>query len=449
MSEPVKITSLELENVKKVRAVRLSPSESGLTVIGGGNRAGKTSVLDGICYALGGEKFRPSDLQNSEGLNPARMEVRLSNGLVVVREGKNAALKVTDPEGRKSGQKLLDGFVSAFALNLPAFMNAKTADKAKALLDTLGIGEKLMELDREERKWYDERTVAGRIADSKAKHAKELPEFTDVPEEPLSSADLTREMTETLAFNARQKALRDNIDKLKDVYETENGRLRMMEQRLRELQDQIDVQKKRVGDAYHEYNVASSVTISPDQDTSGIQKKLDELEEINVKVRQNAEKANAMDEAKHAAEERDALSAKVEEVRSRRAALLKSASMPLDGLDVVDGELVYNGRKWDCMSTMEQMKVSVAVCRAMKPECGFCLVDRLESFDLHELGEFAAWAEAEGLQVIGTRVSDGGECTVVIEDGTVKGADEWDDMPKKAPEPAENKTEDKSKMEDW
>lgn len=435
MSDPVKITSLELENVKKVRAVRLSPSESGLTVIGGGNRAGKTSVLDGICYALGGEKFRPSDLQNSEGLNPARMEVRLSNGLVVVREGKNAALKVTDPEGRKSGQKLLDGFVSAFALNLPAFMQAKTADKAKALLDTLGIGEKLLELDREERKWYDERTVAGRIADSKAKHAKELPEFADVPEEPLSSADLTREMTETLAFNARQKALRDNIDKLKDAYETENGRLRMMEQRLRELQDQIDVQKKRVGDAYHEYNVASSVTISPDQDTSGIQKKLDELEEINVKVRQNAEKANAMDEAKHAAEERDALSAKVEDVRSRRAALLKSASMPLDGLDVVDGELVYNGRKWDCMSTMEQMKVSVAVCRAMKPECGFCLVDRLESFDLHELGEFAAWAEAEGLQVIGTRVSDGGECTVVIEDGTVKGADEWDDMPKKAPEP--------------
>lgn len=435
MSEPVKITSLELENVKKVRAVRLSPSESGLTVIGGGNRAGKTSVLDGICYALGGEKFRPSDLQNSEGLNPARMEVRLSNGLVVVREGKNAALKVTDPEGRKSGQKLLDGFVSAFALNLPAFMNAKTADKAKALLDTLGIGEKLLELDREERKWYDERTVAGRIADSKAKHAKELPEFPDVPEEPLSSADLTREMTETLAFNARQKALRDNIDKLKDAYETENGRLRMMEQRLRELQDQIDVQKKRVGDAYHEYNVASSVTISPDQDTSGIQKKLDELEEINVKVRQNAEKANAMDEAKHYAEERDALTAKVEDVRRRRAALLKSAAMPLDGLDVVDGELVYDGRKWDCMSTMEQMKVSVAVCRAMKPECGFCLVDRLESFDLHELGEFAAWAEAEGLQVIGTRVSDGGECTVVIEDGTVKGADEWDDMPKKAPEP--------------
>lgn len=436
MSDPVKITSLELENVKKVRAVRLSPSESGLTVIGGGNRAGKTSVLDGICYALGGEKFRPSDLQNSEGLNPARMEVRLSNGLVVVREGKNAALKVTDPEGRKSGQKLLDGFVSAFALNLPAFMNAKTADKAKALLDTLGIGEKLMELDREERKWYDERTVAGRIADSKAKHAKELPEFADVPEEPLSSADLTREMTEILAWNASRQAKINNCDKLKNKYDTEHGRLEALKQKKREIEEDIDRQTKITKEALDDYSLACQVGYPEERDTSVIQKKLDELEEINVKVRQNAEKATAMDEAKHAAEERDALTAKVEDVRSRRAALLKSAAMPLDGLDVVDGELVYNGRKWDCMSTMEQMKVSVAVCRAMKPECGFCLVDRLESFDLHELGEFAAWAEAEGLQVIGTRVSDGGECTIVIEDGTVKGADEWDDMPKKAPEPA-------------
>lgn len=432
MSDAVKITSLELENVKKVRMVRLEPTENGLTVIGGGNRAGKTSVLDGICYALGGEKFRPTDLQNSEGLNPARMEIRLSNGLVVVREGKNAALKVTDPDGRKGGQKLLDTFVGAFALNLPAFMQAKTADKARALLDVLGVGDRLAALDQEERKWYEERTLSGREADKKKKYAESLPEHPDVPEEPLNSAELTREMTETLAFNARQKALRDNIKKLKDDYDTEEGRLRMMEQRLSELQEQIDVQKKRVSNACHDYNVASSVSIPQDQDTSSIQKKLDELEEINVKVRQNLDKAAALDEAKHAQEEVMALTAKVEDVRSRRMALLKSVKMPLAGLSVEDGELVYGGRKWDCMSTAEQMKVSAAVCRAMKPECGFVLVDRLESFDLKELREFAGWAEAEGLQVIGTRVSDGGECTIVIEDGTVKGASEWDEPP--APE---------------
>ena len=66
--EAVKIVSLELENVKRVRAVHLEPSPLGLTVIGGGNRAGKTSVLDGIAYALGGERFRPTNLQHEGGI---------------------------------------------------------------------------------------------------------------------------------------------------------------------------------------------------------------------------------------------------------------------------------------------------------------------------------------------------------------------------------------------
>ena len=31
----IKITNLELENIKRIKAVQLAPSESGLTVIGG------------------------------------------------------------------------------------------------------------------------------------------------------------------------------------------------------------------------------------------------------------------------------------------------------------------------------------------------------------------------------------------------------------------------------
>ncbi len=59
----IKITNLELENIKRIKAVQLTPSESGLTVIGGNNGQGKTSVLDGIAWALGGDKFKPSQPQ--------------------------------------------------------------------------------------------------------------------------------------------------------------------------------------------------------------------------------------------------------------------------------------------------------------------------------------------------------------------------------------------------
>ena len=99
-------------------------------------------------------------------------------------------------------------------------------------------------------------------------------------------------------------------------------------------------------------------------------------------------------------------------------ALLDGAGMPLPGLSVERGRLVYDGAAWDCMSGSDQLKVATAIVRALKPECGFVLVDKLEQMDVQTLAEFGAWCEAEGLQVIGTRVGTGDECSIVIEDGT-------------------------------
>ena len=102
----ITIHSLDIENVKRVKAVSLTPSPAGLTVIGGKNGAGKTTVLDAIVWALGGEKYRPSEAQRDGSMTPPHIRITLSNGLVVERKGKNSALTVTDPSGKKAGQQL-------------------------------------------------------------------------------------------------------------------------------------------------------------------------------------------------------------------------------------------------------------------------------------------------------------------------------------------------------
>ena len=90
----------------------------------------------------------------------------------------------------------------------------------------------------------------------------------------------------------------------------------------------------------------------------------------------------------------------------------------------MDGELTYNSKKWDGMSGSEQLQVSVAIVRKLNPNCGFVLMDKLEQMDMDTLNEFGQWLEQEGLQAIATRVSTGEECSIIIEDGYVKGADE-------------------------
>ena len=72
------------------------------------------------------------------------------------------------------------------------------------------------------------------------------------------------------------------------------------------------------------------------------------------------------------------------------------------------------------MSSAEQLIVATSIVRKLNPECGMVLVDKLEQMDVDTLKEFGAWAEKEGLQIIGTRVSTGEECSIIIEDGYVK-----------------------------
>ena len=164
---PVKIIELEAENIKRVKAVQIVPALNGLTIIGGDNNQGKTSVLDAIAWALGGDKYRPEAAQREGANTPPRLHVNLSNGLVVERRGKNSALTVSDPSGRKGGQQLLNEFVEQLALDLPRFMNMNDREKADTLLKIIGVGDRLAAFDREIRALYDRRTPLGRSQNRK------------------------------------------------------------------------------------------------------------------------------------------------------------------------------------------------------------------------------------------------------------------------------------------
>ena len=115
------------------------------------------------------------------------------------------------------------------------------------------------------------------------------------------------------------------------------------------------------------------------------------------------------------------------DVRTGRQAMwmgvsvLAGAVLPLEGLSVEDGELTYHGKKWDGMSGSDQLKVATAIVRALNPECGFVLLDKLEQMDLQTMQTFGQWLETQNLQAIATRVSTGSECTIIIEDGHVAG----------------------------
>ena len=290
------------------------------------------------------------------------------------------------------------------ALDLPRFMQASDKDKADTLLNIIGVGDALTGLDREIKALYDRRTVIGQIGAQKRHAAEELTEYPDAPSEPVSAIELIQQQQEILLHNADNQRKRDRLTEITHAKHRAMDELTRLEEQLKTLQE-------------HRGQLE-------DESTAELEQSIRNVEEINRQVSANLAKSKAQDEAERYAQEYTALTEQIKAKRTARMDLLNGADLPLTGLGVEDGSLTYNGKHWQDMSGSDQLRVATAIVRRLNPDCGFVLLDKLEQMDLATLAEFGSWLQTEGLQAIATRVSTGGECQIIIEDGRVKDAEE-------------------------
>lgn len=434
MKNSIKIISFDVENVKKVKAVSLAPAESGLTVIGGENGQGKTSVLEAIMNALGGDKYRQ---QVREGEPKGSISVELSNGLFVKRSltaTGGSRLEVKDPAGQKNGQQLLNEFVSPFALSVGEFMRVDDKKRAKILLDVIGVDPQPFE--ERIRALEADRLLKGRERDKAKGHAESLVFFEDVGLEKLDGAAITEAMTRTLAHNAKVRqagndvqAAQDRAELAERRYQDAQAALERAQQAVIDAQGALEQAQQAVENA-----IANKAEMGEGKDTASIQAELDGITDHNEKVSSNLNRERAFDQATALAEEYRELTRSIEQERGALHAMLEGASLPYPGLMVVDGVLEWNGRRWESLSESERLILSTAVARAIKPECGFVLIDGMERMSGRTLAKFAGWLQAQGLQAIGTRVGTDAPGTIIIEDGEILNAPRVEAATTPAPE---------------
>jgi len=151
-----------------------------------------------------------------------------------------------------------------------------------------------------------------------------------------------------------------------------------------------------------------------------LQNQIKTANETNEKVRKNKARSGLFDEIRKLDADIARHTDSLTDIAAKRTALLQAAQLPLPELSITeDGELQYQGQKWDCMSGSERLKVATAICMKAKPNCGFVLIDGLEAMDAQTLDEFGKYLESQQMQGIGTIVGDTA-ATVIIEDGKVK-----------------------------
>jgi len=156
----------------------------------------------------------------------------------------------------------------------------------------------------------------------------------------------------------------------------------------------------------------------PSQDP--IRSRIASADEQNRRRRENLEREAC--EADHQSAKREAarLSEEIEALDRTKETTLSAAAFPVPGLSFDDTGVLFNGIPFSQASSAEQLRVSVAMGAAMNPRLRVLLVRDGSLLDEDSLRLLAAMAEEHGLQVWLERVGEGAECSVVIEDGTVR-----------------------------
>lgn len=380
----MRITRLEAENFKRLKAIDITP-DGNTVVIKGRNAQGKSSVLDAIWAALGGragakELVRPI----RDGETRARVVVELDD-LVVERKwtASGSTVKVSPKAGNatlNSPQKILDELIGALSFDPLAFAEAEPKKQVDTLIDLIGR-EKFDALAAERRNLYEERTELNR--DVKNLRAR-LDAIGD-PEE-VQSVD---QVALSLEYGVAQQKLA-----LRERWERAKAELDEVEAKAAALPDSRDIET--------------------------VNTELSNAVEINVRAERWRQAKSLRIQLAEASDSANECSNAIAELDEQKALLIESSALPVPGLAFDDDGITYNGVPFIQSSAAERLKVSVAMAMALNPELRVISIRDASLLDDESKMALVALAQEHDYQIWYEVVGTAGEVGVIIEDGEVQ-----------------------------
>jgi predicted ATP-dependent endonuclease of OLD family len=452
----MKIIKLTAENIKRLSAVEITP-EGTLITVGGKNGAGKSSVLDSIAYALGGQALVP-DKPVREGETSARVEIDLGdlkverrfklqslpcncvagvsdiehNSLCDSRKEPNltSTLIVRDKEGNRftGPQAVLNNILGRLSFDPLDFARSDNKSQAATLRDLVGFD--TSKLDKERKEIYDERTgVNHQVKMAEAKIAMST-FHKNLPEEPISLSDLSKQMLEAEEKLTARKDAETKVEQLKGRIENGtdqigyiNGKIKEVEIKLQDLNGKKKEMEFRLDDLESQMVTAvKEVTKCEEEeiDTTKLKKQIEETEFTNQKIRENIKYLDNQDELSELKRDSNICSEVIAGIDKKKKHYLEAIEFPIKGLNITDDVVTYNGVPLEQASTAEKVKISVAIGIALNPKLKVLLVRDGNVLDNDSLAEVAKQASDSDAQLWVERVAETSEgVSVMIEDGTV------------------------------
>lgn len=398
-----KIVKLQADNFKRLRAVEINP-DGNLVVIAGRNGQGKTSVLDAITAALGGNNTKTLPRPIRDGEDNAQIVLETED-LIVTRTftGTTSKLTVKGKDGAlyTKGQAKLDELLGKLSLDPLAFTNLSDRDQLKTLLDLVDLPFDPAELEAERAQVFGERTDVNR-------RVKEL-------QGQLNSIPVTKEMADLEEVSV--SALLTEYREGQEAHTRASNTRRQAEywaERVELLRQELAEAETKRAEADHHVEILPALP-----DLEAIQSQIDNAEQINADVRTFRSWLSASESLFAAKSDADQLTEQLAAIDKRKADGLAAATFPVDGLGFDEDGVTYQGIPFKQASGAEQLRVSLAMAIALNPGLRVIRIADGSLLDSTNLKLIEDMATASDYQVWIEMVNESGDFGIVIEDGEV------------------------------
>lgn len=362
----VRLVSLELDNVLGLTAVRIKPDRT-MVRIEGKNAAGKSAVLDGVCWAIGG---RAGALDQPVRKGQKRARALLELGDLHVERTATASggggLTVTNAESRKAGldlaspQKILDKLWGQ-SVDPVAFITATPKEQGATLKRLAGLD--WTDLDAERDTLFKERTRANASAKAaKIKCAEPVSKPSDMT--PCEIAEIAKKHEQAVEHNRGVDAAAEEVDQWTAKIADALKRLTTAESELDDAKEQHEAsiaQRNRLAKSYAKMERIEAWELST---------RIAEAQAHNDAIGAYEAYRLRKEEADILAAAASKLTDRIEVIDAEKAASLHCAKFPLKELGLDDmGGVTLNGIPLSQASQAEQLRAGVALSLAEGYPC--------------------------------------------------------------------------------
>lgn len=428
----LRIVSLAAENFKKLTAIEITPQED-VVMITGKNGAGKSSVLDCITAALKGEREIPEEpIKKGADKGGIRMDLgsfqvirnftKKGSYLKIVKEVDGAPFEV------KSPQKFLDEIVGKISFDPLEFMNLLAKDK-KAARKTLAalVGLDVSDVDEEIAKMKADRQLVGKDHEQKVALLRERPFDKELGLVEISVAGLLENYQKVIDQNdLRGKMLMEITAKQKKV-EDIRGKISAGNAKLMKMKEELDAYAALVESFGTDLTEATKavehlqeeVLTMPHGDVTAYKGEIAQAEAKNETIRNNKRSFAISQEADKLAEKYGSMTEQIRALEKVKADRIAGCKMPVEGLEIGDQGILYNGVPLEQAGDGEKLVVSMAISMAMNPKLKVLRIKDGSLLDSKNLEIIRNMVKENGFQVWIEKVAEDGRYGIYIEEGEI------------------------------